>query len=52
MDRYAQPSMAASMSADEVAETLGELRPEPEPRSARVPVRMALRDAAASDPPA
>jgi uncharacterized protein YggE len=52
MDLYAQPSMAAPMSADEVAETLGELRPEPEPRSARVPVRMALRDAAASDPPA
>ncbi len=45
-------SMAAPMSADEVEEALGELRPEPERRAAHVPVRVALRDGAASDPPA
>ena len=42
--------LSADVSADELEETLGELRPEPEPRSAEVPVRVALREAGRGGP--
>ena len=37
--------MDRSFAADDLEEELGELRPEPEPRAAEVPVRVALRAA-------
>jgi len=42
--------LSADVSAAELEEALGELRPEPEPRSAEVPVRVALRAAGGGGP--
>ena len=46
--QYDDAVMERSLVADDLEEALGELRPEPEPRAAEVPVRLALR--AARDP--
>ncbi len=44
--------LSADVSADELEEALGELRPEPEPRRAEVPVRVELREAGGGGPAA
>jgi Protein of unknown function (DUF541) len=48
---YSQMSLA-DMSPDELEETLGELRPDPERRAAEVPVRLELREAGGGGPAA